>query len=122
MAYAYFKHDGALVSVSANQLEYLDDTIIEMEVPNLFSANSIYLDRDSMMVREREPFEIEVEYNMVRGLPSGTTVTIPDGQFVIEDGTAEFEADVASTVVAFIEHPRFIAQYVEVPTGPEGNA
>lgn len=121
MAYGYFKSDGAVMSVSANHLDYPDPEIIETEVSNLLSANSIYLDIDTMTVCERQPFNFKIALNTIHGLPTGTTITMADGQFVCNDGAVEFDADVSGAVVAFIEHPRFIAQYVEVPTGPEGD-
>lgn len=119
MAYAYFKPDGTLISISANTLDYPEASTIEIEVSDVASANAIYLDLDTMTVHPKQPFYLSISLNTVSGLPVGTVATLPEGQYVVDDGSLEFDADVSGTLIVYLDHPRFLSRYVEVPTGPE---
>lgn len=120
MAFAYFKQDGMLISISANTLDYPDESTIEIEVTGDATANTIYLDLDTMTVHPKQPFDLSISLNTVGGLPVGTVATMADGRFIIDDGLLEFEADVSGAIIVYLDHPRFLSRYVEVPTGPEG--
>lgn len=119
MPYAYFTKAGKLLAITSNQSLYPDPTVIEVEVPEGTMPNAIYLDIQTQTVKEREPFAYTIEYNRVSGLPLGTTLTITEGQFVCDDSYVEFDADTPELRIVFLDHPHFIAQYIEVPTGPE---
>lgn len=119
MAYGYFKSTGEVVAISMLPLDYSDDGFIEVEVADHLSANTVYLDTATMTAKERRPFELLTSYNLVVGVPIGTTVTILEGQFIAEDDRLEFDADVSEVRTVFLDHPHYISQYLEVPTGPE---
>ncbi|WP_188063732.1 hypothetical protein [Sphingobium sp. KCTC 72723] len=119
MAYAYFKADGRVLSVSRNELDYQDDSIIVAELPEHLNANLIYLDLDTMQVKVRQPLEPVIGYNSVGNLPVGTAITFGENIVHTDDGSVEFEADTPETLVLFLFHPHYIEQFIEVQTGPE---
>lgn len=119
MAYGYFNADGSLLTISAKQTDYQDENIIEMEVAELMMANSIYLDIESMTVQQKMPYDLTIEYNRVSGIPVGTTVVMPEGIHVVDDGEIEFEADTPEVVNLILNHPHYQEQFIEVMTGPE---
>lgn len=119
MPYAYFTEAGQLLVIASAQADYPDRTIIEVEVPDKTLPNAIYLDLETMTVEQRQPFDLTVSYNAISGLPAGTSLIVGDGIHVIEDGTAEFDADTAETIYVNLSHPHYLDQYVAVPTGPE---
>lgn len=119
MYYAYFSEDGHLLTVSSKQCSFPEDGIVMREVPDMTSGNSIYLEKETMEVRSKQSFAVEVSYNLISGLPSGTMVTLSDGSFMVEDGSAEFVADVPSLITVWLDHPRYLATTVEVQTGPD---
>ncbi|PNU04607.1 hypothetical protein A8V01_19555 [Novosphingobium guangzhouense] len=89
------------------------------EVPDLTNGNSIYLDTETMTVMEKMHFAVTSTYNTIVGLPSGTMVTVDEGEFIVTDGTAEFEADVPQSKIAWLDHPHYFATHIEIETGPE---
>lgn len=119
MPYAYFTEAGQLLVIASAQTNYPDPTIIEIAVPDNTLPNAIYLDLDAMAVAQRQPFNLTVTYNAISGLPAGTSLIIGDSIHVVEDGTAEFDADTAETIYVTLSHPHYLDQYVAVPTGPE---
>jgi hypothetical protein len=119
MAYAYFKADGSILSVSRNELDYGDSSIIVAELPEMLNANMIYLDLETQQVKAREPFPIEVSFNRIDNVPVGTTVTEGDDIQVCDDGSVEYETDTPETLIVTLSHPHFIEQYVTVQIGPE---
>lgn len=119
MAYAYFKPDGTIQTISSKRSLYSDETIIELEVPDLTHPNAIYLDLETTTVCDRMAFHLEISFNSVKGVPLGTVATLPAGQFTITDGEMEFDADVRETVWMHLDHPHYVAQYISIPTGPE---
>ncbi|WP_088184049.1 hypothetical protein [Sphingobium sp. Z007] len=119
MPYAYFTEAGQLLVIASGQANYPDPTIIEVEVAAGTMPNAIYLDLETRTVQQRQPFNVTVSYNCISGLPAGTSLVIGDSVHVIDDGTAEFEADTAETIYVNLSHPHYLDQYVAVPTGPE---
>lgn len=119
MAYAYFKADGTIMSVSRNELDYGDSSVIVAELPDLLNANLIYLDLETMQVKTRQPFAVVVEGNSVSNVPVGTNVTTGDEIYHVEDGIIEFETDTPETLVLFLSHPHYIEQFITVEIGPE---
>lgn len=119
MNYAYFSAEGRLLYIASRQSAMVDPDVIERPVSRGTDPNSIYLDPGSLEVKEREPFNVEISFNRVRGIPVGTVATLPDGQFTVEDGELEFEADVTKVIAVYLDHPRHIARLFEVQTGPE---
>lgn len=119
MAYAYFKQDCTLLTIASDQSYYADPTIIEIEVPLGTMPNAIYLDRETLTVKQRQPFSPSVSYNLIEGLPVGTTMVMRDGLYVVDDGSAEFEADVYETIFVNLSHPHYMDQFVAVTLGPE---
>ncbi len=119
MNYAYFSAEGRLLYIASRQSAGIDPGVIERPVSRATDANSIYLDPVSLEVRERQAFEVEISFNRVRGIPKGTTATLPEIQVVVDDGDLHFEADVAKVIAIHLEHPHYRAQSIEVQTGPE---
>ncbi|MBT0668403.1 hypothetical protein HT136_08475 [Novosphingobium profundi] len=117
--YAYFKSDGSLLSVCSKQADYRDASVIEVEVPEGTSGNSIYLDLATMSIKEKEPFALTIEYNKLSNLPTGTHIIMKEGEFTVDDGSIEFDADVPESLMVFLNHPCFLSTHIEVPTGPE---
>lgn len=119
MNYAYFSREGRLLYIASRQSVMVDPEVVEREVSRDTDPNTLYLDPASLEVRERRAFEVEISFNRVRRIPSGTVATLPEGQFTVEDGELEFEADVATVIAVHLDHPHYRAQSVEVQTGPE---
>jgi hypothetical protein len=119
MPYAYFTEAGQLLVIATAQANYPDPAIIEVTVPDNTLPNAIYLDLMTMTVEQRQPFDVNVSYNAISGLPAGTSLIMGDNIHVVEDGTAEFDADTAETIYVTLSHPHYLDQYVAVPTGPE---
>lgn len=119
MPYAYFTEAGQLLVIASAQVNYPDPGVFQVEVPEGTMPNAIYLDFNAMTVEQRQPFNLTVTYNAISGLPAGTSLIIGDSIHVVEDGTAEFDADTAETIYVTLSHPHYLEQYVAVPTGPE---
>ncbi|EQB30338.1 hypothetical protein [Sphingobium ummariense] len=119
MPYAYFTEAGQLLVIASAQANYPDPTIIEVAVAEGTMPNAIYLELATMTVKQRQPFDLSVSHNRIGGLPAGTSLVMGDTKHVIEDGTAEFEADTVETIYVNLSHPHYLDQYVAVPTGPE---
>lgn len=119
MAYAYFKADGTTLAISRNEIEYQDSSVIVAELPDLLNANLIYLDLETYKVKARQPFPIEVSYNLISNVPARTSVTFNDEVLTVDDSSIEFEADTPERLILFLYHPHFIEQCIEVQTGPE---
>jgi hypothetical protein len=119
MYYAYFRADGTPLSVSSKPSNYPEPDVMRFEVPDMTDGNKIYLDVSTYAVMEKQPFAVKLSYNRVSNLPAGTRISIDEGEFIIDDGSAEFDADIASLKVVWLDHPHYLATHVEVQTGPE---
>lgn len=119
MPYAYFTEAGQLLVIASGQASYPDRTVIEVQVPEGTLPNAIYLELETGTVQQRQPFAVNVSYNLISGLPAGTTLVTGDNVYVVDDGAAEFEADTVETIYVNLSHPHFLDQYVAVQTGPE---
>lgn len=117
MPFAYFNDHGEILSLASAQAIFPDAH--EFEVPQGTSANGIYLDIENMVVRNKTPFPVTAGYNLVSGLPLGTAALYSGNRVVVDDGFLEFDADTFEVLLIYLDHPHFIAQYVEVQTGPE---
>ncbi|GFE72364.1 hypothetical protein [Novosphingobium sp. TCA1] len=118
MPFAYFRN-GAVLSVASKYVDYQDDAVMEIEVPNGTEANSIYLDPETNEVLPRKQFNLAISYNQVSAIPVGTMVTDADGQDIVQDGVMDFEADVPGTIWLCFDHPHYVSTWVSVETGPE---
>lgn len=119
MLYAYFNTDGSVKAITSMPSDYPDEDVLERMVPLGSNANEIYFDFDTSTVVAKQSFEPSISYNRVSSLPTGTTITTSDTQFLIEDGEIEFEADTLADFTIFLSHPQYLGQYIIVPTGPE---
>jgi len=120
--YAYFKADGTPLSVANHETRYPEPDVVMCEIPDFTNGNAIYLDisdPENPAVRGKEPFALEIAYNRVSNIPAGTRITIDEGEFMIDDGSAEFDADMREVKVVWLDHPHFLATHIEVQTGPE---
>lgn len=119
MYYAYFRADGTSLSVSNHPTLFPEPDVMMFEVPDHTHGNAIYLDTQTMTVKDKEPFAVAIAYNHLSNIPAGTTITIDEGEFFVDDGTAEFEADIQEEKIVWLDHPQYLATHVIVQTGPE---
>jgi hypothetical protein len=115
--FAYFDMEGNLLSLASSKAVF--PNAIECEVAQDADANKIYYDLAAKSVQEKMLFALEVSRNCISGLPQGTAVQYSSERVIVDDGSAEFEADVEEELLVYLDHPHFVSQYVTVPTGPE---
>lgn len=118
MRRGYFDSDGNLLLIAewTSVMGDPPEMAFVAEVSEEATANNVYF--AYAKVHFKQPFTVTVSRNLIAGIPAGTLVTDSLGSVEVDDGAAEYVADVPSVEWVQLSHPHFLYQVVEVETGP----